>query len=265
MIAASGSCIGKTEKTRKVLIAALTYFTSSDMKNKLKLGLICIAVAVVAIVLFSFSFERKPLDNPVDVCNKIRDSDERNYCLGIVEADTSFCDKINAVGLKESCKFGAIISKDNVSLCNTFGEEDRNTCIAIINEDASLCEGMEEYDRNNCYLPVAHAKKDPSLCNKITYESMKEICLYDTAIMTKNSSLCENMDEFLKYPCLAAVKGDISICDNMKNSKDLCYLGIAEVKKDAYICNKIKSRYLIDRDTCYFSVAQKMANAPVPV
>ena len=78
------------------------------------------------------------------------------------------------------------------------------------------------------------------------------------------------VDEFLRVSCktsLAIKEGDEKFCDNNGVDKDKCYFGMAFVKKDLGMCNRISGRpgevvgsyydYLDRREVCKLNILEK--------
>ncbi|MFA5386942.1 MAG: hypothetical protein WC322_00915, partial [Candidatus Paceibacterota bacterium] len=146
--------------------------------------------------------------------------------IGIAKKDLSVCDKIQSQGLKEICYLkvdplqGALLG----------------------------CERKETAgEKNLCYQETAISNLDLSICSKIKGESescSKDFCLLQIAVMKKDASICEGLQERLKDQCyygIALFSQDYSVCADLSSeeSRDLCRMDVASAKKDPLACEAI--------------------------
>lgn len=134
----------------------------------------------------------------------------------------------------------------------------------------SDCEAVtDEIARNFCYVDLAKAQKDISICDdKIDNVNTRDICYQKVAIAKQDFSLCKSISEANQnsgigstcYSEVAKLKKDPTLCEDLPDEgpydyllKGECYLGAATGKLDASVCKKIS--YSVTRDTCYLNVA----------
>ncbi len=106
--------------------------------------------------------------------------------------------------------------------------------LAMANSDASLCENIV-YDtehRNKCYIHVAEHTGDASICDKVSDNDLREKC----------------------YFWVAEQEGDVKVCEEMSDSslQNECYVNVAEKTGDANFCDKIADSHIADK--CYRDV-----------
>jgi len=208
----------------------------------------------------------------LSTCNNIQNKMNRYKCYAIIGAakeDSSVCEKIKITytGPISTCYKGVAVGKKDISVCEKIHYKHQH---------------LEEKD--DCYAAVAEAKKDPSICEKIKYDFIKKECYYLVAVAKQNNSICNLISEnetddynadirYTKSHCNESVdlekklnaiaKGDISLCGEIQyinkyitygNYQDQCYSGVAVVKKDISICEKILGD-TNEREYCYSDIA----------
>ncbi len=179
------------------------------------------------------------------LCNNMLDN--QVYCRTIIKAltnkDASLCkelEKTYKLGtFVQRCYLTVATSMMDTSICDLIEDMPFNrdiiilchntvkTKLAIENNNPSLCEElniMSPHDRdkekNDCYFSVAKAKKDTSLCEKITSNDYR---IYCRAILTTDSTLCKNINEmWYAFP-----------------SRNVCYEEIAKITLDASLCENM--------------------------
>lgn len=139
---------------------------------------------IFAILLFSV-FASIFLINQIRLikCNAIKEIDNRDLCYSNIAGDSgnvSICKKINTVAYKDVCFSNVGVKNQDAALCEQSGSQ-RDFCldkVAIARGDLTLCDILsdKEYDKPTCYLRIAENKKDPSICQMIESDSIKENC-----------------------------------------------------------------------------------------
>jgi len=118
------------------------------------------------------------------------------------------------------------------------------------------CDTLEEQDHRYpkylCYRQVAQKYNDISICNKIPLPQEDNSMMYPST----------------RYHCLAFLKKDISICDqivdmgtNDEYEKGRCYADIALLQQDVSICSKILSK--VTQADCYYQIAIKTGDESI--
>ena len=172
--------------------------------------------------------------------------------------DYKICDAMGEVvdsDYRNSCYLPAIISRGEASDCAKFGTDypSKSKCyyeLALISKDVNLCANTS--NSYLCYSEIARLKNDEIPCYWNIDETEKQKCL---GIVRLDASLC-NAD----YGCLskiAKIKGNISICDQIKNmeNKEYCIVG---VKPNENTCPGLESNSM--KDLCYFILANSTDN-----
>jgi hypothetical protein len=78
--------------------------------------------------------------------------------------------------------------KELISVCNKISIPDlRKYCLAMVKENLILCEKLDAEDKNTC---LAVLNQDPSFCKLIQGEDAREICYGDLAFLSGNASYC---------------------------------------------------------------------------
>ncbi len=119
--------------------------------------------------------------------------------------------------------------------------------LAMATSDASLCEKII-YDvehRNKCYIHVAEHTGDANICERISDSSLQEKCYFWVAGQTGEADTCVGIvDSSLQNVCYAEVaekKGDASFCEKIDDSHigDKCYRDVGIQTNDRSLCEKI--------------------------
>lgn len=132
--------------------------------------------------------------------------------------------------------------------------------VANIKQDPSVCEKIKDNSiKDNCYYRIGIAKQDPSVCDNMENQTEETRCYRDIAIHQKDSSVCDGVqDQSMRDWCYQGVAEDThdpSVCDKMQDSsrQDYCYLDIATNKDDPFFCGKIQSQST--KDNCFLLVS----------
>jgi len=132
----------------------------------------------------------------------------------------------------------------------------------------NLCKSLDSYKKSFCIIDLAISKKNPGICssfgdepfncyyqlsfyldklninedfcNKINEESLKFTCL---AKLKNDKNVCENITQepFEKIDCVALVSKNESYCSNDSTNYDYCLMLVALEKKDSKLCDQIKT------------------------
>ncbi len=104
--------------------------------------------------------------------------------------------------------------------------------LALSSDNSTLCGNLSEGDSNSCYLAVAEATKNESLCYRIGYMNSTASCVKYIANATDSYTACNGLDGTYKDSCIGA---------------------IALKDDNADICAQISSQF--NRTVCSSSVA----------
>ncbi len=85
----------------------------------------------------------------------------------------------------------------------------------------------------------------------ILVSGMTECACHTYSLCSRGS--CGVYEEDLQKMDSALEKGDITVCENLRFCRDICYQEFAEKRKDPLICNKIHIKII--KDECYKDVA----------
>lgn len=92
--------------------------------------------------------------------------------------------------------------------------------------------------------------------------SDKDLCFTNLALSKNDVKICNSAHD--KDFCIGrfgAEKGNVALCDSLPSTvntqtKQLCYIGAAKVKKDVSICSKITPEWSTNVSACYIGVAE---------
>lgn len=136
-------------------------------------------------------------------------------------------------------KFFYASGEDITKICDGMKfPELTNVCYAYESKDLKACEDFEGKYSELCSKAVlSRINVNESLCNGISNENVKSICLRKLAFVNKDPSLCrddycylyystaESCDkiqvDYLKYICLAKVTKDLSNCNFIEDEHEM--------------------------------------------
>ena len=86
-----------------------------------------------------------------------------------------------------------------VPLSAQLSQIDKYYCLAVVNDDSEICQQIkvdsgDEEDEANKNICFAVAGQDSSYCEKISDLSPKHVCYYQTAIISENINICDEID-----------------------------------------------------------------------
>ena len=214
-------------------------------------------LASVAIMLFVLDFQRPDIpENAVSqICAKINSSDQKYYCLAVVNQDETFCEQLNEEDEKNLCF--AMANRD-FSFCNKIEQQDsKKICyheLILLTKEPEYCENLE--DEKYCYFSYisrSYLRSDfneikTEYCNKL---SKAEVADIDTcfALQAQDKSLCHD-----RLFCLTFFEYSLSLCTGIKGDyKFSCFRDRALTSRDPSICENITDSYW--KDDCYFDYA----------
>ena len=119
------------------------------------------------------------------LCSEIEDSYWRNICfkqVGMNIDDYVLCSQITNPELKNSCTLDVAFDTENESICQ--GIQDSTpltercfTKVAVAKLDLSICRNLPPpFAQDRCALKVIYAVGNPSMCNFVLVDGIKEIC-----------------------------------------------------------------------------------------
>ncbi len=177
--------------------------------------------------------------------------------FGKFEKDENKCEKITAFKAKGTCQRQNASSMDDCRKIEYISEKDH--CIEIYAEKLEDCNEITGRSKDNCIFDVSTKMEDCSLMQEEHYKSR---CIIKHA---EKLSDCENLNEKYKGDCyykIAVNKNNLSICyliSSDMDTKDKCFLGIAENLGDPEICENIRfsDRISFLKNSCFVGVAVK--------
>lgn len=170
-------------------------------------------------------------------CEKVQNETIREGCylrLAIRKKDLSFCEKINYQFALNECYLKTAAFKKDTSICDRLPiQTDRDFCYGYASHDISVCETIEEKPARSkelCYLEIAEASQNASICKIAKEQSWREACYVSVAWLKEDSSLCR------------------LVADN--ELKDDCYKYVAIERKTPSLCEKVQGEQ--SKDRCYY-------------
>lgn len=214
--------------------------------------------------------KQKVLQDPILICQKIKNEDIKNECLAIVKEDISFCDKGGE--RKDSCFYELAVQKEDPALCEKAGEL-KYRCyedVAAITQDIQLCGKIplltpEIGSRNFCIQKVAIWGEEPYFCQKIEtsefpsfseikfVEELKEFC---TIVSNEDFSSCQNLRKYHPADDSLSRLGQLYYVQG-------CQYVVAFRKNDPLLCEKITTDIefreieAATKNECYYHLAIK--------
>ncbi len=204
----------------------------------------------------------------LELCKKLKDSRLSKHCHDeyyIHQAtkleNESLCNKIEDEYIQNRCIINISVSKKDSSLCKNIQTLNRNLCIQKVNavlsmENLQLC---EKFNFSFCFKNFAVKNQDESLCNKISDKIGRDTCLEEVAIAKKDIALCRKIEDIsYQNSCIGRIGEilkDTSICAivNKKSlAKDNCYKSIALETLNESLCNSIE---ILPKSICFEEIA----------
>jgi uncharacterized LabA/DUF88 family protein len=153
------------------------------------------------------------------------------------------CDEMSSDELKLMCY--AMFS-GNYKHCSLLGPS-YSFCIDFVSSaiqvNPNVCNLLEGSEFYSCYYSLSsyldYLKINEDFCNRINEESLKFICL---AKLKKDVKLCENIvqEPLEKWNCLATISRNMSYCYKSDNF-NYCLLLVALEEKNPETCEKIET------------------------
>lgn len=144
----------------------------------------------------------------------------------------------------------------------TENSRSRDKCyleVATAKLDSSVCKKIWGiYDKDACYERIVVALNDSTLCGKIQRNSTKDSCYKRIAVELTDPSICRKIQkqswEDLCYGQIAVALNGPTLCDKIKyqKTKDECYSSIGIALNDSSICGRLEDFFW--RDWCYRGV-----------
>ena len=175
--------------------------------------------------------------NDIAVCKKITDRGQRDGCVdqltvrkAVVAKDASLCQQVRSKDWKEGCYERLALLLKEPLLCSMAGT--KILCfseVAVATMDPDLCEHSGEF-MGSCLRDVAIARKETSICERITNPTDKTSCFTWMAETMKDPNICEFIIE--------------------QKDRDWCFARLVPtVTVDSTVCERIMGQS--DREYCF--------------
>lgn len=97
--------------------------------------------------------------------------------------------------MRDMCILGVAEAKQDPYICNNIKSETRDKCLlqySKTKKDPKAC-GMMFSFKNDCYSFLGTQLNSIDLCSKITHLDTKNVCYFQIAQNTKNTSVCDSI------------------------------------------------------------------------
>jgi hypothetical protein len=198
-----------------------------------------------------------------EACNSITNIDSQQKCykeVAPIVKEVKWCDKVTDNWERKGCYDSVAVASKDISICDNIKipgiveEDQKGECymgIAHVAEDAATCERLGKLAstlKDLCYYSLATKKADKDVCEKMGEARTRNMCLFEVAQTTQNTSVCNAMSK-------SGVGGDQTY------SQGNCYTCIARSQANVEICKVIPDAY--DRNDCYYNLAAIRNNASI--
>lgn len=202
------------------------------------LAVLLVAILTLPKILFKPSYGIK-------VCDMMNYEELKITCYAMFSKNYNYC--LLTGSFNPFCiDFVSSSLPLNESFCNGLDGYKRISCtiaLAVKEKNPNFCESLGSSDVNSCYYQLAsyldYLNINEEFCEKVGEESLKFICL---AKIKRNATLCENIvqEPFEKPNCLAVAFRDMSYCQR-SNNFNYCILLVALETKNPELCKIIES------------------------
>jgi hypothetical protein len=190
------------------------------------------------------------------LCDKFSQDEMKNYCLGLVSKDASYCLKKKGDD-KYTCQ---AMVEGNPGVCEKISmTEEYNIChlqVSGLYNNIDFCDSLKtDVQREDCYFALISGlywdRKSrlitDYMCQKFSSEKPgRKTC---QALQKRDKSLCEE-----NFSCLEMFS-DIKDCLVSSSQKDqnTCFRNVALLSKNDYYCGKITTKE--EQNDCYLDYA----------
>lgn len=154
---------------------------------------------------------------------------------------------------EDFCKFIIDDSKEDVCFLKAavrFGNED--ICYKIEGQKMMVDRDLAP----SCFIDIAGAKNEPSICELSSDDYDKDRCLIKFAVSQKNEKICERLEDVTDGIFIPSFTLSVST-----GTKNICYYNVAQETKNPAICDLMtKARYDYHYEiavaVCYIQIAE---------
>lgn len=215
-----------------------------------------------------------------DYCDRISDGALKDDCItdlgmGSGSITLATCNKLGTMALKESCFQKLAADRGDPSGCRFINDSVyASQCFsaaASASGNPLLCAQLyDEASRQDCsnrvYTEIAVERRDPRICNNLTYSEGSALqllidqCVVTVASSANDTAMCEMVyDDSLRATCQGA--SSLGNCGEIAddNTRNVCWYTSAVLDSKAEYCARITG--VGTRDSCYYQVAARTFNA----
>lgn len=135
------------------------------------------------------------------VCDLIKTANIKAYCqheLAVQQNDHEICiSTIENTYWRDNCHFNLALANNQQQYCTFIDhskqQQDCYYKIAVATSDPELCKRLAFEDKEQCFTTVAIALPDAAVCDEINTPISRNTCVYKVAKKTNDSSLCQTI------------------------------------------------------------------------
>ncbi len=174
------------------------------------------------------------INKALSVCQEIKNDESKNYCIAIVNSQSSICENKPEGGVRDACFLSFAQQNKDISLCGKTSYND--FCSAVVAKDYKKCESTTNKD--NCYKEIAISAKDALGCKQILNKQVADLCF---AYATPDVNFCNEFSGANKNNCyinVAKLKSDSTICNTLQGDDKIMCIALANKDKNNLDCTK---------------------------
>ncbi|MBU0763079.1 MAG: hypothetical protein KKD39_08645, partial [Candidatus Altiarchaeota archaeon] len=192
------------------------------------------------------------------ICLKIEENDQRHYCIASATNDIKKCDMISDIFMREGCQRYAGIPSQKPKSDGNFGSGE------------SGCEIIQDSrKRQACWYDTAIETKDISLCEKIAAGPTKESCYSVIGMRLQDETICAKITDLSRrdgcYTNISITSKNPQLCNKVGSDTwraQFCLYPLALLLKDRKICEMIPELEKLNyREACFRKMSELMQDA----
>jgi len=195
-------------------------------------------ILIITTLLFYFLNQRVLKEENIKMCDSMTSQNLRIMCYSFFLKDLDKC----------------MLTGASYPFCVDF-------VISNIEINETFCKNLEGYPRSSCVVALALKHKNPNDCYLLNEYENRQNCYFYVSryinFLNINEDFCKDIkEESLRFTCLAMLKNDDKICENITLEyfeKPICY---AVIRKEKSYCLDSST----DKNTCLFKLALQTKN-----
>ena len=193
-----------------------------------------------------------PSKKPDDIRTRcIEETGEKNLdaCMAAYSVqgkDAETCGRVSSEEYRNMCYFYLGKKTKNSEDCSRITDADnRLMCLSIVEQNPSGCDSIiSERIREDCRIESVPYKKDASVCERKGTVNYRNNCLKKYAVTYNNASACDPIDNAVLrddcYMLVAKENNNVGACLKVFiQDSEWCVIDVATELKDKSICEKL--------------------------